>query len=313
MSEIGTNSTAAPPTSSIRHIQDRWSGAVLRPVVESKDAKAPDRRPPTGWTVALGHRQLGPRDSRSLARCAWRGRDTQLVAPRRDDCFQFVCGQQPGRADIDVESERSRRGEGAEDRRQRSRGRSRRDARSSPCHLSQGAWDETTMIGCLTRQCSADQQFRRTNASFHRARPIGTYCAAYETQRPQFETQCNRDSRRSTYIERRGPGNPCCTRAQRRRTGIEPSPPKVPHSKGPTAHLEPEPIGRNTARFLRSVMTKGTPQLGVPSRHLAEADGNRTRQAAFAASTVLKTAGPTRHPDASAGQANAKRRGRCRM
>ena len=31
----------------------------------------------------------------------------------------------------------------------------------------------------------------------------------------------------------------------------------------------------------------------------AEADGNRTRQGAFAPSSVLKTEGPTRHPDAS--------------
>ena len=38
----------------------------------------------------------------------------------------------------------------------------------------------------------------------------------------------------------------------------------------------------------------------------AEADGNRTRQAAFAASTVLKTAGPTRHPDASVTQVTAR-------
>ena len=38
------------------------------------------------------------------------------------------------------------------------------------------------------------------------------------------------------------------------------------------------------------------------SKGFAEADGNRTRQGAFAPSTVLKTAGPTRHPDASAGQ-----------
>jgi hypothetical protein len=32
----------------------------------------------------------------------------------------------------------------------------------------------------------------------------------------------------------------------------------------------------------------------------AEADGNRTRQPAFAGSPVLKTGGPTRRPDASA-------------
>ena len=31
----------------------------------------------------------------------------------------------------------------------------------------------------------------------------------------------------------------------------------------------------------------------------AEADGNRTRQGTFAPSSVLKTEGPTRHPDAS--------------
>src|SRR5437764_5719352 len=37
---------------------------------------------------------------------------------------------------------------------------------------------------------------------------------------------------------------------------------------------------------------------------LAEADGNRTRLPAFAASPVLKTGGPTRRPDAS-GQKNS--------
>ena len=36
------------------------------------------------------------------------------------------------------------------------------------------------------------------------------------------------------------------------------------------------------------------------SPHGAEADGNRTRQGAFAPSPVLKTVGPTRNPDASA-------------
>jgi hypothetical protein len=35
---------------------------------------------------------------------------------------------------------------------------------------------------------------------------------------------------------------------------------------------------------------------------LAEADGNRTRLGACAPTTVLKTAGPTRNPDASAEQ-----------
>jgi hypothetical protein len=37
-----------------------------------------------------------------------------------------------------------------------------------------------------------------------------------------------------------------------------------------------------------------------PERWSAEADGNRTRQGAFAPSPVLKTGGPTRRPDASA-------------
>ena len=39
----------------------------------------------------------------------------------------------------------------------------------------------------------------------------------------------------------------------------------------------------------------------------AEADGNRTRQGTFAPSSVLKTEGPTRHPDAS--MQDATRRG----
>ncbi len=38
------------------------------------------------------------------------------------------------------------------------------------------------------------------------------------------------------------------------------------------------------------------------SSSLAEADGNRTRLGARAPTTVLKTAGPTRNPDASAEQ-----------
>jgi hypothetical protein len=42
---------------------------------------------------------------------------------------------------------------------------------------------------------------------------------------------------------------------------------------------------------------------GHPAKELvAEADGNRTRQGAFAPSPVLKTGGPTRRPDASDGQ-----------
>ena len=39
----------------------------------------------------------------------------------------------------------------------------------------------------------------------------------------------------------------------------------------------------------------------------AEADGNRTRQGTFAPSSVLKTEGPTRYPDAS--MQDATRRG----
>jgi hypothetical protein len=58
---------------------------------------------------------------------------------------------------------------------------------------------------------------------------------------------------------------------------------------------------------------KNRPQRGVEScrdstfspRSLhAEADGNRTRLGARAPTTVLKTAGPTRNPDASAAQRN---------
>jgi hypothetical protein len=71
-----------------------------RPVLESVDAKAPARRPPTERTVALGHLQLGPHDSRSVARRTRRRRHTKLVTSRRNDCFRFVCDQWPGRAEI---------------------------------------------------------------------------------------------------------------------------------------------------------------------------------------------------------------------
>jgi hypothetical protein len=50
-------------------------------------------------------------------------------------------------------------------------------------------------------------------------------------------------------------------------------------------------------RFLSWVRPQSA---GQTHEFLAEADGNRTRQGAFAPSPVLKTGGPTRRPDASA-------------
>jgi len=51
-------------------------------------------------------------------------------------------------------------------------------------------------------------------------------------------------------------------------------------------------------------MTAGDPA----SQGLAEADGNRTRQAAFTASTVLKTVEPTRRSVASGVEGSAFQR-----
>ena len=74
-----------------------------------------------------------------------------------------------------------------------------------------------------------------------------------------------------------------------------PCPYRAPSAPGPSSNR------RQHAAGPQGMGGEPRQPTGLP---VAEADGNRTRQAAFAASTVLKTAGPTRHPDASTYQAN---------
>ena len=75
-----------------------------------------------------------------------------------------------------------------------------------------------------------------------------------------------------------------------------------PGTKGPS-----NPTNHRWRRNEGDGATKRSSHLRRAVGISAEADGNRTRQGTFAPSSVLKTEGPTRHPDAS--RTDATRRG----